>query len=465
MKKLQKIVIPLLCAVILVVAVWAVWRFFGQSQEKNGIERKAITIYDAQGNTLISTDTATDIYDVEYWPYLEIVLSETAQIIAQKEDCSPQETQMQLFSRGYQIHTSFDKTAFEALKNAENRWSNTCNTAGVITDLEGNLLAVYCTDTADKQANYALERRSPYSSFKALSVYTPAVEKGIVNWASLYRDKPYKQIKGDDGKLQDWPANATGVYSKEALTVYEALRKSLNTVAVHCLADIGIQNSMDFLRDSFGIPLKEEFFVVDEYGEEEVIGNIALGYLETGITPMEMAGYYQIFANGGEYTPPEAVAKITLEDGAVYYSRKAAPKQVISPATADIMNKLLQGVVAPGGTGEMAKCKDVEIAGKTGTGDSYADNWFVGVTPGYSLALWHGQHDSNQAEEMFAAVVENLYGNLPNANRKFITHQNLYQIAYCAKSGKALSSNCTLIDMGYFASQNALPVCDACSKS
>lgn len=79
-------------------------------------------------------------------------------------------------------------------------------------------------------------------------------------------------------------------------------------------------------------------------------------------------------------------------------------------------------------------------------------------------AVWHGQHTSNEADEMFAAVINSLYSRLPSANRKFVTHKNLYQVAYCSKSGMAISPNCTTIDTGYFESQDALPVCDTCSK-
>ncbi len=467
MKKIIYIAVPILL-VLVMVAVGTVWLFFGASEEAppgdDSQETKAITLYDAQGNVLITTKTGTDIYDKENWAYLEMALTEAAQLIAQKEACSVSEAQQRLFTQGYQIYTAFDSAAYEALKTVKARWGETCNTACAITDLKGSLLAVYSTDLEDKQINYAIERRSPYSSFKALSVYTPALEKGIANWSTMYEDSPYKQLADDTGKLQDWPANATGTYSREGLAVYEALRTSLNTVAVKCLADLGITESMAFLQDSLGTPLSEEEYVVQHYGEEEVIGNIALGYLETGITPVEMAGYYQMFANGGSYSSPKTVQGIKLEDGTAWYTRQDTSKQVISPGTADTMNKLLQGVVAAGGTGEQAYCSDVQVAGKTGTGDNYADNWFVGVTPGYSLAVWHGQHESNQAAQMFATVIRELYSKLPNANREFVTHHNLHQVAYCVHSGKAFGAACTQIEVGYYASKDMLPVCDTCGK-
>lgn len=465
MKKRTYIIAAVGLAVALAVSLGALWFFFGWSPSgKESPEKKPITVYDARGNALITAKKYGDIYGTEYWSYLEVVLQEMTQIISQQENCDTAQAGKALFDREYQIYTSFDATAFEALKAIETQWGRALDTAAAITDLNGNLLAARCTDAKGKQTNYVLERKSPYSSFKALSVYTPAVEKGVANWSTHYLDSPYKQIKDDTGTVQDWPANANGVFSQKNLTVYEALRTSMNTIAVKCLKDVGVSRSIKFLQEGLGIALNQETYVVEKYGEEEVIGNIALGYLETGITPVEMAGYYQMFANGGTYIPPKAVQTVKLSDNSAWYTRQVESKQVISPATADTMNKLLQGVVAPGGTGELARCTDVEVAGKTGTGDDYADNWFVGVTPGYSLAVWHGQSDTNQAEEMFSAVIEKLYSKLPNANRKFVTHQNLYQIAYCVQSGKAFSTQCTLIDVGYFSSKNALPVCDTCKK-
>lgn len=465
MKKTVYIILAALLVLVLVAVGTVMWFLFKEAPDPESQQKTGFAVLDAKGDVLVRADTYAGIYEEKYWAYLELALQEAEQILAKQEGCSAEEARKKLLAGEYQIHTAFDSAAFDALQAVESRWGNTRNTACAITDLKGNLLAVSCTDQNKKQINYASDRRSPYSSFKALSVYTPAVEKGIVNWSTKYQDAPYKKLKDDKGNLQDWPTNADGSFSKKEMTVYEALRTSLNTVAVKCLADVGVTESMRFLQDSFGIGLTQEQYVVENYGAEEVIGNIALGYLETGITPVEMAGYYQIFANGGKYTPPKAVTAIKGSDGTDYYTRQDAAKQVVRPETADVMNRLLQGVLAPGGTGEMAKCAGIEIAGKTGTGDNYADNWFVGVTPGYSLAVWHGQHDTNQAEEMFASVIRRLYQKMPDANRNFITHSNIAQLAYCIHSGKAFSANCTLIEAGYFVNKDALPVCDTCGKS
>ena len=419
---------------------------------------KGIAILDNKGNQLVLAKTTADILETDPWAYLEVVLSEAGETLAEKTGCTPQQALDTMLAEGYTIRTAFEADAFAAMEQVIDETQLEYGLA--LTDLKGNLLAVYSSPTG----NYATYRTSPYSSFKPLSVYAPAMEKGVANWSKVYKDTPYKQVEDDNGQLQDWPANDTNSYSHEPTPVCEAIKKSLNTVAVHCLSDLGISASMDFLKENFQIPLEEETYVVEKYGEEEVIGSIALGYLETGVTPIEMAGFYQIFANGGSYIAPKAVTEITDGNGKTVYTRKAEAKQVLSPATADVMNKLLQGVVSTDGTGAAARCGSIQVAGKTGTGDDYSDNWFVGITPGYSLAVWHGANPSNTAAKMFAKVIKALYEQQPNANKQFITHQNLNQVIYCADSGMAISDDCTRIDMGYYQTKD-LPVCDACKKN
>lgn len=461
MKKGAYIGVWILIGVALIVTCVIMGLFFG-GRPGQAQDEKPVTVLDAKGTVLLQTSSLSELYEQAHWAYLELVVDEATQIICEKEDCSQADGKKRLFSGGYEIHTAFDPVAFEALKKARLQGKD-CDLACAITDLQGGLVAVFCEDTKGRQINYLLERRSPYSALKALSVYTPAIEQGIVNWSTLYQDSPYKQMKDENGALRDWPANATNTYSRQNTTIYHALQASLNTVAVKCLADLGTAEAISFLQKNFDILLKEEAYVLKEYGEDEVIGSIALGYLESGVTPVEMAGYYQIFANGGQYRAPKTITKILL-DGKEQYTRPTQQKQVISPATADTMNKLLQGVVSKGGTGASANCYNVQVAGKTGTGDDYADNWFVGVTPGYSLAVWHGQLSSNCAGEMFSQVIQKLYEDSPGANTKFVTHKNLYELVYCTQSGKAFSEKCTTIDTGYYTSEAALQICDVCGK-
>lgn len=423
---------------------------------------KGVTLLDRTGQTLCTAVTTDDLHQDDRWAFYEIAVAEAVMRLADTRDLDPAEAKRILFYDGYRVQTTFDPTAFAALQAALQKGEDGVSYGCALTDLNGNLLAAY--SVGDEHVNYAGQTRPPYSAFKPLSVYTPAVEKGLIHWSTLYEDSPAGQVKNEKGEMQDWPSNSSGKYSRKEETVYDALRASLNTVAVKCLRDVGVAESVKFLQNSFNIPLWEEDLAIQQFGEEEVLGSVALGYLETGVTTVQMAGFYQIFATGGKYTAPAAVSLITDEAGNIVYARKEEPREVVSPATADLMNRMLRGVLLPGGTGTGAYCSDVEVAGKTGTGDDNEDNWFVGVTPGYSCAVWHGSNYANQAGAMFALVMGELYKDGANPSRKFITHKNLNQIAYCAVSGQAIAAGCKQVEMGYYQQADALQPCGVCVK-
>lgn len=402
-----------------------------------------ITVLDAGGNTLAVLENQQQLRTADCPAYLEIALIETAQLLAQREQSDAQSTLDALFSRELTIHTAYVPAVCEALKAAA---GDREETGMAVTDLKGNLLAAY---SSDPQINYALQKNAPYSAFKPLSVYLPAIAGGKINWFTRYEDSPYKQIKNEDGTLEDWPKNSGGSYCLEQVTVYTALKKSLNTVAVKCLEQVGVTNSIQFLQESFGIPLKQEADAARELGEEEVIGNVALGYLEVGLSPVDMAGYYQIFGNGGKYAVPRAVTGLKDASGQVLYERAVEFKQVTDPEVADVMNRLLQGVVT-GGTGVDARLKSCQVAGKTGTGDDHGGNWFVGLVPGYSCAVWHGKAEQNGAAAMFGAAMEPIFALGESKLGEFAAYSPLHRELCCAESGMPAREGCSVIELAYF---------------
>lgn len=404
-----------------------------------------VTVLDSQGNTLICLRENRIPADDSRWAYIQLAVDEAARQLAQARGCTQQEAVDQLFSGQYTVYTAFSPAVHQAITAAmESR--SLVEVGCAVTDLRGNLLAAY---SGGDTTNYATSPTAPYSAFKPLSVYLPAVESGRAGWFTTYEDSPLKQIPAEGGGMQDWPSNATGKYSMQTVPVHRALAQSLNTVAVKCLADLGVETSMAFLQDKLGIPLAEETQVLEQAGPDEILGNIALGYLETGVSPVDMAGYYQIFGSGGRYTKPQAVTKICDASGGVLYQREHENRQVTSPEVADIMNRLLQGVVKTGGTGEQATVPGTQVAGKTGTGDNYAGNWFVGLIPGYSCAVWHGEDRENKADELFSRIMTGVLEEEEEPKREFYAWGILNQVVYCAESGMPISDDCTRIELGY----------------
>lgn len=421
----------------------------------------SLTVCDAAGNPMAQIQDyplkAKHLTDAGQWAYIDVVLDEATLCLQQTYGGSIEEAQDRLLHSGYTIHTNFDTACYAAMRDAYAQEENAPPTfAAAMTDLHGRVLAVY--SVGEKESNYAKQALAPYSAFKPLSVYAPAIEAGVARWSSLYEDSPYKQITGEDGKKSDWPVNANGVYTMQGEGLLTAVKQSLNTVAVKCLADLSAEASLRFLREQLGLTLEYEQKKLVLQGQEEVIGNIAMGYLQQGVTPIQMAGYYQMFANGGVYTAPYTVSRVTDADGETVYEASPTEKQAISASTAYIMNQLLQGVVHPDGTGAAAYLADVPVGGKTGTGSADDGNWFVGFTPQHACAVWHGHHEGNRAAAMFADIVADTQDD--SGRQAFPTCRQIKQVAYCRESGKQLTAACRSMNVGYYDVDDALPLCD-----
>lgn len=420
-----------------------------------------LKILSADGTELALLDSISDNFyqsdGNDRRAYIQSVLSESEEIIVDLLACTQEKARDYLIKNGCVIYTAFDEKVFESVKSSyEAKGINSLKFGCAVTDLHGGILALYSAGNNEEgYVNYATEQTPPYSSFKPLCVYAPAIDKGLATWSSVYPDSPIKKIT-EENKQVDWPSNATGIYANKNIDIAYAIKTSLNTVAVRCMQTLGVNNSLDFFERSFGLTLEFEKKKAEAYGEDEVIGNVALGYLNDGASPADMAGYYQIFANGGYYFKPHTVLKICDKNGNTLYKDGTKPTRIIKSSTAFIMNRLLQNVVSAGGTGEKARCEGVCVGGKTGTGDH--GNWFVGFTPQYTCAVWHGTElVSNNSCEIFSKAVSGFEN---KTGMDFPSCDEIEKAAYCRESGMLLGEKCKEVDMGYFASGNLPEVCD-----
>ncbi len=419
-----------------------------------------ITVTEKNGETLFEIssfsydkwqDTAGDKFS-----FIKNALGEAVRTIAEKEGTDEKSAQNYLLKNNCNISTSFDDECFKAVRSSyQKNLEDSVEFGAVITDTSGAVLALYNNSLSGTDNTTA--PKNPYSTIKPLSVYAPAIEAKTINWSSMFEDSEYKKITREDGKLYSWPVNATNKYSGENETVADGIKQSLNTVAVKCLKKFGVKNSIAFLRKSFGINLDDESRKAEIYGEEEILGNIAMGYLSKGVTVTDMAGYYSVFVNEGEYEPVHFVEKITDDFGNLIYEYKPEKTQVISRETANIMNRMLKCVVTPGATGEKANVDGVEICGKTGTGNGNEGNWFVGFSPNYICAVWHGKQMN---ENLSPQVFSDLFKNIPQENPRFGTFMGINQAAYCTDSGMLLSAGCRDMEVGYFTPDNMPDKCN-----
>jgi len=416
---------------------------------------RGLGIYDGKGQLLIRADQVQTLYQDDRGAYLDIVLAEATAILAEQTGMTAAEAETQLFS-GYKVYTAFDANAFTAMQKVL-REAGYGEAACAMTDLKGGLIAAY---SVDPEKNRAVSPTAPYSAFKPLSVYAPAMDAGVIDWFSTFTDAPYKQLENDHGRLEDWPSNSNHNYSYLDESLPYVVSHSLNTAAVRCLAQLGVDKSVDFLQNKLGADIAAEAYVLETMGGEEVIGNVALGYLEKGVSPVDMAGWYQIFATDGVYIQPKAVTKICDSKGNVIYVRSDDGKQVIRPVTAQQMNMLLREVVESDGTGREAACNGIHIAGKTGTGDQYSGNWFVGVTPGFSCAVWHGEAESNKAAALFGELTRMCYGSMGQIPVKFKEFSHIREIRTCEQTDLEAGKGCPIISVGYIPADHTLSKCE-----
>ncbi len=126
--------------------------------------------------------------------------------------------------------------------------------------------------------------------------------------------------------------------------------------------------------------------------------NLTLALGTADLSPLQLAGAYAVFANGGRSVRPYFIASIEDREGAAIQSGGAAADSpvILSTQTCAAMLSVMQGVFGPEGTAHAAAARtgfNLPAAGKTGSTNDYRDAWFAGVTPDLSAAVWVGHDD------------------------------------------------------------------------
>ena len=294
--------------------------------------------------------------------------------------------------------------------------------------------------TANRLQNYATDTRlPPGSAIKPLSVYAPALQMGLINWASVYDDVPLR-FEGN----KPWPRNAH--YAYHGLTcAATALAESVNTVAVEILEDVGKANSLAFLREKLGMTSLGE--------QDQTQAGLALGQFAHGVTLRELTDAYTVFFTGN-YQPWRSYYRVTDADGVPLLTNTTRPESVLSPENAAIMTKMMQEVVSTGtARGKVELAKRVEVAGKTGTTQRGVDRLFVGYTPAVVGGVWTGydypaEQDSiegNVSITVWDEVMSRLYdaGIFASKPTAFAVPDTVQRYSYCADSGQLPGRACT----------------------
>ncbi len=305
-------------------------------------------------------------------------------------------TQM-LYSGGLKIYSTVDIEVQRAMEEVFENEENYPELEGVqpeaamvvINPYNSNLLGVIGgrgeKKTNGDWNNATMSERQPGSSFKPIAVYAQAVERGIATYSTIVDDYPYN-VNPATGKL--WPSNSPNTY-RGYTSVCDAIIRSVNTVAVRLLDQIGTEESYYFLRDKFRIST-----LVEKIGTKGDMGlSMALGGLTYGVTVRDITTAYATFANSGIFTESRSYIKVCDAQGNIILSNEEKSEVVLSQSTAQIMTSMLSEVADPNGYGTARKvtlAKKVDVAAKTGTTNDNKDIYFVGYTPYFVGGVWFG---------------------------------------------------------------------------
>lgn len=332
--------------------------------------------------------------------YMDAVLREASEAINIDEEL--------LYRGGYRIYTTLDPKAQQALEDAyrdkdnfpEDGPKQQVQSAMVIVNNEdGGIAAIIGgRDYARKGTNRATAGRQPGSSFKPIAVFAPAIETG--------RWDPYSFLDNERKSFNGYsPRNLDGKYGGQ-MTMFDAVRRSVNVPAVWLLNEMGVGQGMEF-ANKLGMQL----------GDSDRNLAIALGGLTDGVSPLQMARAYSAFAQAGTLHKTHVITKITDASGRTVHTFEPEDSEAMSPQTAWYTTLLLKNVVT-NGTGTKAKVANHDVAGKTGTTQSgiegvggNRDVWFVGYTSGYTAAVWMGfdHTDADHVMSDYSGVAASLF--------------------------------------------------------
>lgn len=241
----------------------------------------------------------------------------------------------------------------------------------------------------EKNASLVLNRasatyRQPGSTFKILSTYAPAIDRGKISIGSYINDEPYKYLTGKDVH------NVSDTY-RGWITVREAIAQSVNVAAVKVLTEMGVEEGFRALM-KFGFtslnPAKDSY------------QPLALGGISKGVSNLELTAAYAAIANEGTYIKPIFYTKIMDQNGEVLIDNTAQTTRVIGADTAAILTDALQDVVKEGTGTAVQLDSNMPVAGKTGTTSDYNDVWFVGYTPYYTMGIWAGYDNDGSRKQL-----------------------------------------------------------------
>jgi len=233
------------------------------------------------------------------------------------------------------------------------------------------------------QLNHAVAKRPVGSIFKPFvyaTAFATAAEGTILPgqtklFSPLTILKDEQATYGAGTEYEYTPKNFEDEYFGD-VTAREALQRSLNNATISLASMVGFERVAALARDA---------------GVKSARGTPSMAIGSYDATPIDMAGAYTVFANGGLRLEPWMIASVRTSTGDVITDYSPESKQILDPRVAYLTVSLMENVIDHGtGAGVRARGFLAPAAGKTGTDH---DAWFAGFTSNLLCIVWVGNDD------------------------------------------------------------------------
>ena len=238
-----------------------------------------------------------------------------------------------------------------------------------------------------------MTRYPPGSTFKML-IAAAALQEGII-------DEHYRITCGGAFRFGNKVFKDMHVHG--SVNVVEAIQRSCDVFFYQLVLKVGLDKLYEYGK-KFGFGQLTNFDIGEEtsglipspeyynrvYGKgkwtQGYIVSLGIGQGEVGVSPLQMARYAALLANGGTLLQPHAVNSIRNKrtKSLDIIDHKESSVGIDSSVMRLIREGMRRVVEAPGGTGGAARIPGIMSGGKTGTAQNPhgADHaWYIGFAP------------------------------------------------------------------------------------
>lgn len=340
------------------------------------------------------------------------------------------------------IEEEFEKSKYRV--KSEKYDNTTSQAAMIVMDHKTGQVMGCAGGLGEKKMSRGFNRatqalRQTGSAIKPIAVLGPALEEKIITPLTVYDDTRTTFSTGYN------PTDCENELGP--ITVRRAVESSQNIPFVKIMEQLTPQKAIKYMQNEG----------ITTLTDADCDLPLALGGLQKGTTPLEMAAAYATIANGGKYIEPIFYTKIENNNGKVVLKNKQKSKKVYSEDTTYVLKNLLtQPVKGENGTAKTCKIDGFEVAAKTGTTNDNYDKWLCGFTKYYTAVTWFGfdvnetikEGADSMANQIWANVMKDVHENLIKAD--FEKNKNVQEVVVCKDSGKRATGGCRNTYVEYF---------------